>query len=198
MLAALATTADLTARNITVPAGVDAATTLDSASAAVRDAAECSITYGPSTVTLVADDWCTLNLPAGPVATVATVTVAGVLIPPAVPGLVAGWTKVGDCLQMPTGWTQTLPVEVVVTYTHGYQVIPADIVDLTCAIAAMAFSADGDYAAAGRLQSFRLGDYSESFVHPKGTESPSPIAIPDSVRDRLRARFSGSAVTVRA
>lgn len=189
MLAALADTDDLTARNIAVPDGVDAATILDAASAAIREAAGCSISYGPSTITLVVDDPCDFDLPAGPVASVASVVVDSVAV--------SGWRKVGDTLHMPrTRWwgVNGLPVEVTVTYTHGYPVVPADIVDLACSLAAMAFAAAaaGGYGSDSRTDSIKLGDYAESFNHPTGTESPSPVAIPDTVRDALRARFGTS------
>lgn len=189
MLAALADTDDLTARNITVPDGVDASTILDSASAAIREAAGCSISYGPSTITLVVDDPCDFDLPAGPVASVASVVVDSVAV--------VGWRKVGDTLHMPrTRWwgDDGLPVEVTVTYTHGYPVIPADIVDLACSLAAMAFAvaAAGGYASDSQTGYIELGDFKKGFVHPEGTESPSPVAIPDMVRDALRARFGTS------
>ena len=187
----LATTFDLDDRNISVPANVNVTAILASASAAVRDAAGCQITFGTSTVILVTDDPFELDLPAGPVASVASVTVAGTPV--------TGWAKVGDTLLMPCSqwWADRLPVEVTVTYDHGYPVIPADIIDLVCAVTAMAFANAGDdYGSQGRLGSFKLGEFAESYIHPAGTESLSPVALPDAVRNRLRARFSGSAAMV--
>lgn len=185
----LATATDLTARNITLPAGVDADTILASASASVRDAAGCPISVATSTVVLVVDDWRQIDLPAGPVTAIATVSVAG--------SEVTGWTKVGDTIFMPYHWTDCLPVEVTVTYTHGLTVVPADIVDLVCGVASIAGTAatDGEYGSSGRSKSIRLGDYAETFEVPAGSDSPSPVAIPDAVRARLRARF-GTSVAV--
>lgn len=187
----LASTDDLTARNIAVPGGVNAASLLNAASDAVRDAAGCQITYGESTIVLVVDDPCEIDLPAGPVAGVSAVMVAG--------SPVTGWSKIGDTLIMQrTRWTECLPVEVTVTYTHGYPVVPADIVDLVCAVTSMSFADSGDgYGGAGRLGSFKLGEFSETYIHPAGTDSPSPVALPDSVRARLRARFGGAAVVIK-
>lgn len=185
VLDALASPADLSARNITVPDGVDVSTLLDAASAAVRDAAGCAISNATSTVTLVVTDRYEIRLPAGPVQSVASVTVDG--------EAVTGWQKIGDDLFMPYGWTDCLPVEVTVTYTHGLTVIPKDIVDLVCGMVAMA--ADDGYGSAGYRQSTRLGEFSESFSRPAGALSPSPLALPDGVRDRLRARF-GTGVAV--
>ena len=183
----LATAADLTARNITVPDGMDADTVLQSATDSVRDAAGCPITVATSTVTLVADDWRELDLPGGPVSSVASVEVGGEAF--------TDYRKIDSTLYASRPWSYCLPVEVTVTYTHGYPIVPTDIVDLVCAMAAMAFKADGDYGSTGQLQSLKLGEYSETYTHVRGSESASPVAIPDTVRDRLRVRF-GTTVAV--
>lgn len=187
-LDALATATDLDNRGIVLPDTVDGDALLASASAAVRDAAGCSITYGASTVTLVAQDWCDIDLPAGPVASVASVTVDSVAV--------TGWRKVGDKLLMPTGWTRCLPVEVTVTYTHGYPVIPADIIDLVCGMVAIAGGqSSAGYGDAGRIHSVRLGDFAETYTNP--SDSPSPFALPDRVREALRARFGSNVAVLR-
>lgn len=186
-LTALATADDLADRNITVPAGFDPDVILASATDAVRDAAGCPISVATSTVALVVDDWCEIDLPAGPVASVASVVVDG--------SPVTGWRKVGDTLYMPRRWTSCLPVEVTVTYTHGLTVVPKDIVDLVCGAAAIAMS--GEYGEHGRLASIKLGDFAEKYSRPAGADSPSPVALPDSVRDRLRARFGTSVAVLR-
>ena len=194
----LATTADLTARNISVPSGMDAAAILASATDAVRDAAGCPISQTTSTVDLViTDDWTWIDLPGGPVSSVASLSIDGTAIAQSTltSGVwSSGWRKVGDSLYLDV-CDVTLPATATVTYTHGYATVPKDVVDLVCSVAAMAFRQDGDYAGAGREQSLRLGDYAESERIPGGTDSPSPITIPDSVRNRLRTRF-GTAVVV--
>lgn len=197
-LAALASTADLTARNIATPSGMNATTALAAASAAVRDAAGCPILATTSTVELVVDDWSWIDLPGGPVSSVASVAIDGTTIAPSVlTGGVwsAGWRKLGDSLLL-NCVSLTLPAIATVTYTHGFAAVPDDIIDLVCGLVAMAFRQDGDYGGAGRESSVRLGDYSESEKVPAGAESPSPVAIPDAVRNRLRARFGTSTAVV--
>lgn len=190
----LATTADLTARNIVLPSNMDAPTVLASATDAVRDAAGCPIIQTTSTVTLVVTDPCGINLPAGPVTSVASITVGGTPL--------TGWVKVGDTVQFnataPT-WPSTtyFPLEAVFTYTHGLPIVPADIVDLVCQVAAIMGAQDGDPGAGGKLTNVRLGNYSESYSIPAGTEGPSPVALPDSLKNTLRARFGTAVAMVR-
>lgn len=184
----LATIDDLDMRGIAVVGDVDVSTVLGAVSDAVRDAAGHSITQLTSTVVFVATDYCTLDLPAGPVSAVSSVKVNGVEV--------AGWSKIGDTVYLPSGWTTSLPVEVTVTYTHGYPVIPADIVDLVCSVAGIAMNSGDDYGNSAQLQSFRQGQLSETYFHTAGLDSPSPVALPESVRQQLRARFGGSVVTL--
>lgn len=199
-LSALATTADLTARNITLPAGVDANVILDSASASVRDAAGCPISEATSTVDLVADDWCQLDLPGVPVQSVASVTIEGTTLDQSTltNGCYStGWRLVGNRLLF-TRIYFTAPAVATVTYTHGFQSVPADIVDLVCGIASIAgaASADGDYGQSGLLKSVRLGEFAETYARPAGADSPSPVQVPDAVRQRLRARFGTSVASI--
>jgi hypothetical protein len=199
LLAPLATPADLDDRNITVPDGMFAPAILASASTAVRDAAGCPISQTTSTVTLTADDRCGIDLPGVPVTAVASVAVEGVTV--AASTLTNGcwsdgWRLSGNSILF-RGQTFETPATVTVTYTHGLAVVPADIIDLVCGVAAVAFSQDGDYGNAGRLQSVRLGDFAESYNPAAGAGSPSPTAIPKTVRDSLRARFGTSAATLR-
>lgn len=198
-LAPLAQTTDLAARNITVPSDMDATAVLASASAAVREAAGCAISSTTSTVNLIADDWCTLDLPGVPVTAVASVAVEGTVLAPSTltSGCwSAGWRLSGNTIVFRGQWFE-LPATITVTYTHGLTVVPDDIVDLVCSVAAMAFQQDGDYSGAGRLQSIRLGDYAESYNPAYGPESPSPVGIPKSVRDQLRVRFGTSTAALR-
>jgi len=196
----LATTADLAARNITIPSGMNADALLSSATDAVRDAAGCPISETTSAVGLVVDDHAWIGLPGGPVTAVASLSIDGAVIPESVQvngTWSTGWRKVGDALLL-NCVSLTLPATAAVTYTHGYATVPNDVVDLVCGLVAMAFQQDGDYAGAGRESSIRLGDYSESGKVPAGAESPSPIAIPDSVRQRLRDRFGTLTAVIQA
>lgn len=189
MLDALATVADLADRGIDIPATADPVVLLNAASDAVRNAAEHPILVTTGTVTLVTSDWAWLDLPAGPVRSVAAVVVDGLPVD--------GWAKIGDSIRMPcTRWTRQLPTEITVTYTHGLDTVPGDIVDLVCGMTSMAFAVAGDgYGSSSRTGSVRLGDYAETSINPPGTEAASPLAIPDNVRQALRARF-GTAVAV--
>lgn len=185
----LATVADLDDRGIVVPDSMNAEAILASASDAVRDAAGCSITLGTSTVVLIVDDRFSIDLPAGPVASVDSVTVGGVPV--------VGWSKLGDQVVMPrTRWTSTFPVEVTVTYTHGYPIVPSDIVDMVCALAGMAFAQEGGYGQIGVLQSVRLGEYAETYKTGADGASVSPVSIPEEQRCRLRARFGNSVAVI--
>lgn len=192
MLPLIADVADLADRNISTPDGVNADAVLRSVSDAIRDAAGCAITQATSTITLVVGDWCEFDLPAGPVSAVSAVTVGGIAV--------TGWQKIGDTVYMPSMWTRTLPVEVTVAYTHGYPIVPADIVDLACGMASIAFSGAADsgsgYGQDARVAYVRLGDFGEGYKESAGTDSPSPIAVPDRVREQLRARFGVSATAV--
>lgn len=177
----LATPNDLDARNIIVPNEIDPDVLLASASSTVREAAGCPISEVTSTVTLVGNDWQTLTLPGNPVTAVSAVTVGG--------DTLTGWSLFDSDLTLPCGWSDQLPTLVTVTYTHGFPTVPDDIVDLVCSMVAIAVS--GGYGTTERLQSFRLGDYSQTFTPTSGSDSPSPFGLPDSVRARLRARFGG-------
>lgn len=177
---------------------MDAATILASATDAVREAAGCPITETTSTVELVIEDCEWIDLPGGPVSAVTSVSIDGTAVAQSVltNGVWSdGWRRLGDALLL-KGVTLCLPATATIVYTHGYAAAPADIVDLVCGLAAMAFRQDGDYGAAGRESSVRLGEYAESEKVPAGAESPSPIAIPDAVRNRLRARFGTSVAVV--
>lgn len=196
----LATAGDLTARNITVPSGMNADTLLASASAEVRDAAGCAISQLTSTIELVLDDWtCEIELPAPPVTAVSALSIDGAVISQSTltSGVwSAGWRRVGDSILL-NRVDYCPPATATVTYTHGLPNVPEDIVDLVCGMVSIAAAADGDYGSAGRLKSVRLGDYSEATDTPPGTESPSPFTLPDRTREQLRARFGNSVGTSR-
>jgi hypothetical protein len=150
-------------------------------------------------VDLISDGSCDLALPAGPVTAVASVKVEGVAVTPATftnGYWTAGWRKSGDRLLF-RDVRMVEPATITVTYTHGLAVVPADIVDLVCGMVSIAAAAGADYGLGSRSKSIRLGDYAETTETPAGTESPSPMALPERTRERLRARFGGSAVLIR-
>ena len=188
MLDPLATTDDLTARGITVPSGMDAATLLNAASEEIRSAAGCPISQITSTVTLVVDDYCGFDLPAGPVTAVSAVVVDTVPLD--------GWVVNDNTITMPSGWTLCLPAKVTVTFTHGLPTVPADIIDLACGMVSIAANQGSGYGSNTASSSVRLGEYAESATRAPGTVSPSPMALPDTVRARLRARFGNNVAAI--
>lgn len=193
-LAALATTADLAARGLTVAAGEEttvATTYLDVASTAVREAAGVPISQTTSTVTLEgpASQW--LTLPGVPIISVASVTVDG--------EAVTDWRLRSQRLWRGCGWSPGCgPSEVVVTQTHGLADVPSDIVDLVCRITGTAladYRADSEGAglAAGDIRSERIGDYSVTYGD---TGLITSMELPDYLRERLAARFGDGATLV--
>jgi hypothetical protein len=181
----LATIADLEARGITVAPSEESVTTtyLAVASAAIRDAAGSNISQ--STVTVLLDGTCEqrLRLPGAPVTAVHAVTLDEVPV--------LDYRLSNGALWRSAGWAGD---EVSVTYTYGLDPVPADIVDLTCRLAANALSAyrNGD-PAARQVSSERIGDYSVTYAD---TETGT-VTLTDSQRSRLAARFGASLAVVR-
>lgn len=194
-LAALATTADLAARGLTVEAGTEttvATTYLDVASTAVREAAGVPISQTTSTVLLEgpASEW--LTLPGPPIVSVASVELDG--------EAVTDYRLRSHRLWRACGWSPTCePSEVEVVQTHGLNPVPSDIVDLVCRIAATAladYRADPEGAglAAGDIRSERIGDYSVTYGD---SGLITTMELPDYLCERLAARFGGGATIVR-
>lgn len=196
-LAALATAADLSARGVTVAFGEDdiAATYLEVASSAVRDAAQVPISQATSVVALEGRPGRWLPLPGPPVTAVATVELDGEEI--------TDWRLRSHQLWRRCGWETVCgePSEVTVTYTHGLATVPADIVDLVCRLTALALVAyrsqpDGEaLAASGNIRQESLGDYSVTY---DAAGRVSEMELPDYLRQRLAARFGGGVAVVRS
>ena len=194
-LAPLATLADLTARGLVVKPGEETfvTTSLDVASAAVREAAGAPISQTTSTVVVEGEPGQRLRLPGPPLISVSSVTiddqaVTDWLIRTGRLYRAAGWTGPGD------------PAEVEVTYTHGLDPVPADIVDLVCRMVAAALvsyrSQDGGQGLATQnITQERIGDYSVSY----GSDGRiSDMDLPEYWRERLEARFGGGAQLLRS
>jgi hypothetical protein len=185
----LATTDDLDARTITWDDQRLAETYLDVASAAVRDAAGVPISRTTSTVNLFGDGGQWLRLPGPPVVSVASVDMDGVTVD------VGEYALVDGFLFRVCGWeaSGSLPLPFVVTYTHGYAEVPADVVDLVARMAGAAIKlAEQDAGGAGlvvdRVVSERLGDYAVTYDSSAGT---TEMELAQVTRDRLRSRFGG-------
>jgi hypothetical protein len=196
-LAALATTADLAARGLTVDAGEEttvATTYLDVASTAVREAAEVPISQTTSTVTLEGTPTQWLTLPGPPIISVASVELDG--------EAVTDWRLRSNRLWRECGWQSDCgPSEVEVVQTHGLAVVPSDIVDLVCQMTGTAladYRADPDGAAglgAADIRAERIGDYAVTY----GSHGLiTTMELPDYMRERLAARFGGGAVLLRS
>lgn len=201
-LTSLVTAGDLADRNIAVPCDVDATAVLASVSSALRDAAGSPINSTTSTVQLVSpgDQW--LDLPAGPVTSVASVAIGS----DAALAVGSDYVQIGDSLWRLRGWRSSTsnhygPTMITVTYTHGLASTPDDIIDLACSLAGMAFAQAerGMYGIQNRVQSETTGADSVTWLHParelSGAPSPSPVDIPLNTRNWLRARF-GTSVAV--
>jgi len=159
---------------------------LAAASAAIVEAAGSPIVKKTSTVKLVTVPGRRLRLPGGPIREVLSVKIDG--------DDVDGWVLRGDSLWRRTHWqTSAIPVEVEVTYTHGYDEVPEDIVYLTCLLAssAMAEAGEGLESRAG-LAYESIDDYRVGFEQGQFA-STSAIEIPAGTRAMLRRRF-GNAV----
>lgn len=188
-LPSLATVADLEARGVTVSTEEETIVTtfLAVASSTIRDAAGAPISETTSTITLEGSPGAWLHLPGKPVTAVSDVLIDGSAVP--------DYSLRSGSLWRLCGWqTGYGPSQVTVTYTHGLPNVPADIVDLTCRLAAVALSSQRSGSLETRpVVSERIGDYSATYAYDSlFTESE----LPDYVRSRLAARFGNGATVV--
>lgn len=180
----LASLSDLSARGVAVAEAeeVIAETMLAAASEAVREAAGSAISEETSTVTLMGASGALLRLPSVPVRAVQAVSVNG--------EPVTDFTLTGDSLWRAGGWCgDGRPAAITVTFTHGFQTVPEDIVNLVCmfAIAGMHEASQGSRAglAYESIDDYRVG-------YQQGAEATaSAIEVPERTARMLRARFGG-------
>lgn len=187
-LSSLASTDDLAARNITVD-DADEDALLASASAAVREAAGCSITTATGTVTLPATAGVWFSLPGWAITEVTEVLIDDVEV--------TDYRLVLGRLHRSSGWGDPCePSFVTVTYTQGLAEAPADIVDLVCSLVAAGEAAAADeYNPHRGDSSVRIDDYQRSFTRGED-EVVSPMVLPEATRNWLASRFgAGVAVT---
>ena len=185
----LASLSDLTDRQVDVTNAALYTTMLAVASSTVRSAAGSPILRATSTVVLTGWGEQILDLPGQPIVSVASVTVEN--SPASEFKLANGrlWRRAGfGCSYEPS--------EVVVTLTHGFVEVPADIVDLVCNLAIAGASA----ASAGetfdpRLVSEKIDDYYVQYAQGAGAVA-SIMDLPRPARERLSARFGGGASIV--
>ncbi len=183
----LATPADLATRGVDVTNTDLALEMLAAASDAVRDAAGAPISRVTSTATLEGGRERRLRLPAGPVHEVTAVLLDG--------EPVTDWRLVSGSLWRASGWARLEPVLVDVTYDHGYDPVPADIVELVCDFATAGILNAGTGSHAGLTgDSERIDDYSHWRQFAAGDEATaSAMEVPAGTRAMLRRRFGGGA-----
>lgn len=184
-LAPLAAATDLQDRGIDTSNTAAIEAFLAAASAAVRHAAGSPISEVTSTVTIPAATKNWLRLPGGPVTEVTSVEIDGVVV--------GDWELIGERLWRPAGWAEDdLPAVVTVTYTQGFDDVPADIVDLVCSLVGLALSRKSEsYASRGDVESEGIDDYRVSYASG-GNAQAGVFELPTRTRAMLRSRFGGN------
>lgn len=174
---------------------------LDAASAAIREAAGTPITLTTSTVVVPGGCEEFLTLP-GTVREITSVTVRDTVL------TADDYTVVGNQLWRFGGWLsrltnetsfflpadQSRPTLITVTYTHGLDEAPADIVDLCCDLATAGMLSSGP--ADPRVASEAVDDYRVSF-NTGGEAAASVFELPERTKASLRQRFGSQAFVTR-
>lgn len=171
--------------------GVDTSNTalvnglLASVSAAVREAAGVTISSTTSTVTVTGstDRW--LRLPGGPVTAVSAVEIDGVAV--------TDYKLRDGMLWRASGWSGPCePADIDVTYTQGYDPVPADIVRLVCLLTAAGITQDADGYGTRGMAYTSVDDYREGYRQGED-EVVDHTELPERTRADLAARFGGGA-----
>lgn len=188
MLPPLATTSDLTQRGI--DAGAAEAALLGAASDAVRSEAGAAISLATSTVRFPTEPSRRIELPARPVHSVTSVLLNG---EPVTDYVVRGSSLWRECRWQRWG---DIPGELTVTFTHGWDPVPASIVDLVCSLVAAGVSATTDgYDPKRRMSYERIDDYQYG-LRTGGDEIVSVMELPKRTTDMLRRRFGLGSMVV--
>lgn len=192
----LATALDLEVKGVDTSTNVPLVDAmLAAASSIIREAAGSTISEATSTVSVLAPEGRWLTLP-GPVTAVTSVLMDGVAF--------SDWKFVGGMLWHPWGWsfgTYTyqrpfrhdvcVPVEVTVTYTHGYVAVPADIVNLCADLAKLGIEAASQEVRPASLVSTTesIDDRSETFQY--AADARTLMELPVETQEWLAQRFGG-------
>lgn len=183
----LITVADLSVRGIDTSDAAATAADIDAVSAAIRDAAGCAITRQTSTVSFTAEASRRIELPGRPVVSVDTVLLDGVPV--------TDWTLVGNSLWRQDGWGTPgdIPSTLTVTFTYGWETLPADVVDLACSLVT---GAQHDRAGGSHrgVAYERVDDYQVGFI--QNDTVGSAFELSDRTRTMLRRRFGSMSTTV--
>ena len=179
----LATSDDLSIKGVDVTDTELVAMMLDVASSVIREAAGSVISQETSTVSVMAPTGRWLTLP-GPVTAVASVAVDG--------AAVSDWKLVGGMLWRACGWLPGCePVNVDVTYTHGFVEVPADIVNLCADLAKLGIEAAEQESRPAALVSTTqsIDDHSETFQY--AADARTLMELPAETQEWLAQRFGG-------
>lgn len=193
----LATLDDLDVRGVDTSNAAKATAMLDAASAAIREAAGTAITLTTSTVVVPGGSEEMLTLP-GTVREITSVTVGDTVL------TADDFTVVGNQVWRFGGWLsrltgetsfflpadQSRPTLITVTYTHGLDTAPADIVDLCCDLATAGMLSNGPRDA--RVTSESVDDYRVGFA--TGADAVASVfELPERTKASLRQRFGSQA-----
>lgn len=162
-----------------------AALALNAASAAVREAAGVPISRQTSTFTLPAPQSRWLDLPVSPVISVTSVEVDGVES--------TEHRFTGGRLYLARGWAVSScePVDVTVTVVHGFSEVPADIVSLTCHLAAYLVNRASEAGGSLGVRSEGIDDHQVTYTDAGTTGDLMTILEESGARVRLAQRFGG-------
>jgi hypothetical protein len=181
----LASASDLSDRDVESTSLLE--TMLGVASSIVRSAAGSPILETTSTLSMwIQDDGDTeyLSLPGQPVTNVASVAIEGEDVTDF--RLVYGRLWMGRWRPVFCG----VPLEVLLTLTHGLSEVPADIVQLVCDLAILGAAAAPDGAHDPNVLMESIDDYRVTFA-PAGESVASAMELPRMTRQALKARFGG-------
>jgi hypothetical protein len=132
-----------------------------------------------------------VQLPATPVILINEVQVDGVTIPP------ESMFLRYHTLYIPEVYYDSV---IDVTYTHGFEELPEEIVKWTCVLAAATLSAAEKTGALGTTagisqHSRTIDDYTEGWANYSGYKAPG-MSVPPEIGVRLRAIYGGGGISV--
>lgn len=186
----LVVAADLSAFNVDITETALVERLIDVVSTGIREAAGAPISKVTSTVELYGRSSAFLELPGGPVHNVAEVSRGGRSLTD---------FKVRDGrLWRKLGWGN-IEDDIQVTFTHGWDPVPADVVKLAVNLIAAglleATSEDGLASRRGLVsRQESIDDYSRQESYVRGEDEVVDLTeIPDRTREWLQRRFSGQA-----
>lgn len=179
----LATLGDLSARGLPVAPADLANALLASVSAGVREAAGAAISRATTTLELAGTREQFLPLHVSPIVSVSDVTLDG--------AAVSDWKLRDGRLWRAAGWGAQHR-DVTATVTHGYDPVPADIVNLVCAFvgAGMIAAEEGSLVRDRGISYERIDDYQYG-LRSGDDEIVDITGLPERVKGSLRARFQG-------